>query len=384
MNSRERLLKTIEGKSPDRLPVTTHHVMPYFLDKYLEGISYHEFFEKFDLDPINWVISFKPSNANEYYDPQQKELDFLEQSRIISDQWRIKVEKSHKSNFDVYKYYFITPKGTLEMKIKANDVSSMVTEYLIKEKRDIDLLGEFMTMPICNIEKVNNIANEFGDEGIIRGHIPTFDVFGQPGCWQDAACLVGIEDLIMATYEDPKWVHELLTILQKRKLNYVYSMENAKFDIIELGGGHASTTIISPNIFKEFVAPYDSKIISAAHEVNQKIVYHICGGMMPILENISSMNPDAVETFTPPEMGGDVDLAEAKKRIGDKVCMIGGFNQNKYLNNCSPEETRQEVRKCFNEAGRNGGYILAPSDHFFDAKIELLKAFSDEARKCKY
>ena len=39
------------------------------------------------------------------------------------------------------------------------------------------------------------------------------------------------------------------------------------------------------------------------------------------------MGPDAMETFTPPDMGGDVDLAEAKRRIGDKVCMIGGFDQ---------------------------------------------------------
>jgi len=43
------------------------------------------------------------------------------------------------------------------------------------------------------------------------------------------------------------------------------------------------------------------------------------------------MNPDAMETFTPPGMGGDVDIAEAKRRIGDRVCMIGGFDQFHFL-----------------------------------------------------
>ena len=43
------------------------------------------------------------------------------------------------------------------------------------------------------------------------------------------------------------------------------------------------------------------------------------------------MRPDAMETFTPQGMGGDAVLAEAKKRIGGKVCMIGGFNQNHYF-----------------------------------------------------
>ena len=33
MNSRERLLTALDGGQPDRLPVTTHHLMPYFLEQ---------------------------------------------------------------------------------------------------------------------------------------------------------------------------------------------------------------------------------------------------------------------------------------------------------------------------------------------------------------
>ena len=105
---------------------------------------------------------------------------------------------------------------------------------------------------------------------------------------------------------------------------------------------------------------------------------------MPILEDIAAMGPDAMETFTPPGMGADVDLAEAKRRIGAKVCMIGGFDQGEYLQRSTPQETRAAVRRCFEATGEHGGYILAPSDHFFDAKPELIAAFADEARKCVY
>ena len=161
----------------------------------------------------------------------------------------------------------------------------------------------------------------------VRGHICCFDVFGQPGCWQDAACLVGIEELILATYDDPGWVHELLGILQRRKLVFTHSLQGRRYDLLELGGGDASSTVISPKIFDTFVAPNDAAIIAAAHEMHQRIVYHTCGGMMAILENVAAMNPDAMETFTPCGMGGDARLDEAKRRIGDKVCMIGGFDQ---------------------------------------------------------
>lgn len=157
------------------------------------------------------------------------------------------------------------------------------------------------------------------------------------------------------------WVHELLTILKERKKTFIKSLTGAKYDILELGGGDASTTVISPDIFDQFVAPYDSELIAEVHKAGQRIVYHTCGGMMPILENIAGMNPDAMETFTPPEMGADVDLAEAKRRIGDKVCMIGGFDQFHYFKGCKPKETRAAVRKCFEAAGEGGGiYLLLP------------------------
>ena len=72
---------------------------------------------------------------------------------------------------------------------------------------------------------------------------------------------------------------------------------------------------------------------------------------MPILEDIAAMKPDAMETFSPEAMGGDTILSEAKKRIGEKVCMIGGFDQFHFFTGCTEEETRKEVRRCFEAAG---------------------------------
>ena len=164
----------------------------------------------------------------------------------------------------------------------------------------------------------------------------------------------------------------------------IKSLVGSKYDILELGGGDASTTVISPDIFNEFVAPYDAALIEDAHKAGQRIVYHTCGGMMPILEDIVAMKPAAMETFTPKAIGTDVDLAEAKRRIGDKVCMIGGFDQVNFFKGCTPDQTRAEVKRCFDEAGGGGGYILAPSDHFFEADLNLLEAFAEEAFKCIY
>jgi hypothetical protein len=385
MTSKQRMLTALDRGVPDRLPVTTHHVMPYFLETYMNGISDQEFFEHFHLDPITWTVPHRPDpSRGEYYDPLQGEIGFLESRRVATDQWRIYSEEIPNPTYKTVRYRFVTPKGELSMVLQSDPHTSWVAEYLIKNKKDIDLLEEFMTAPKCDVEAANRTVDEYGEHGLVRGHICCFDVFGQPGTWQDAACIMKLEDLIYATYDDPEWVHELLRILQRRKKIYIDSLEGARFDLHELGGGSASSTVISPKIFEKFVAPYDIELINAAHAAGQRIVYHTCGGMMPILELVADMGPDAMETFTPPGMGADVDLADAKRRIGDRVCMIGGFDQFHFFVGSTPERTRAEVRRCFEAAGGNGGYILSPSDHFFDADLGLIEAFSDEARHCLY
>ena len=380
MTSKKRMLTALKLGVPARLPVTTHHVMPYFLNRYLGGIGVQEFFDQFGLDPILWLFSEqnRPNQARgEYYDPVLKD-------HIVSNSWRVECEEMPTESYASRKYTVTTPKGALTAAIEENEQTAWLTEHLIKSKEDVDIIGEYMTMPVCNVDAVNREAEAFGERGLLRGMFPCFDLFGQPGCWQDAACLMGIENLIMATFDDPSWVHTLLKTLQCRKLNWIRTAEGAHYDILELGGGDASSTVISPQIFDKFVAPYDSELIRAAHEVGLRVVYHTCGGMMSILENIASLRPNAMETFTPLGMGGDANLKEAKDRIGDKVCMIGGLDQLHFFKDCAPETTRAEVRRCFEESGGGGGFILCPSDHFFDAEPELIAAFADEARQCTY
>ena len=94
------------------------------------------------------------------------------------------------------------------MVLESDPYTAWVVEPLIKEKRDIDLIGEYVTAPKCDVAAVNRVAEAFGQRGLVRGYICCFDVFGQPGTWQDATCLVGVERLIMETYDDPAWVHE--------------------------------------------------------------------------------------------------------------------------------------------------------------------------------
>ena len=92
---------------------------------------------------------------------------------------------------------------------------------------------------------------------------------------------------------------------------------------------------------------------------------------------------DGLETMTPPGMGGDCDLAEATRRVGDKLFFIGGFDQGEGFEKGTPQRARELVYAC-HAACPDGGYICSASDHFFHGDPQNIQAFADAAKECVY
>ncbi len=208
------------------------------------------------MDAIRWPVPVKAdASKGEFLDPDQGPPQFLQVSRVFSKEWRITVEELPGQTYKTARHTIVTPKGTLSAVMQANDYTEWVAEHLIKEKHDIEIVAAYQTTPLCDAEAVAKVAVEMGQRGIVRGFVIPFDIYGQPGCWQDFCCIRGTQQAIMDTYDDPRWVHEFLDVLQKRKLSYVESLRGSSYDLMELGGGDASTTVISPQIFDRVRRP---------------------------------------------------------------------------------------------------------------------------------
>ena len=111
--------------------------------------------------------------------------------------------------------------------------------------------------------------------------------------------------LILRCIDQPDWVHGLLKILLRKKLDFIASMKGAMFDLVETGGGAASSTLISPRMHAEFCLPYDREMHNALHQLGFLVTYHTCGGTLGIEELIVANGTDASETLAPTSIGGN-------------------------------------------------------------------------------
>jgi uroporphyrinogen-III decarboxylase len=135
----------------------------------------------------------------------------------------------------------------------------------------------------------------------------------------------------------------------------------------------------SPKIFREAFKPWVKANVELVHSYGALYNYFDNGPIMPLLPDLAEAGVDIVSTLCPPPVG-DVDLAEAKRLIGDKVCLHGNVDAIWVVQRGTPEQVREAVREAVRTAAPGGGFILGNSDCFFDkTPLENIKAFFEAA-----
>lgn len=138
---------------------------------------------------------------------------------------------------------------------------------------------------------------------------------------------------------------------------YAHALVEIGVDALYIGDPSSSCSLISPAQFREFCLPRFTDFCSELHKKDILIYIHICGNSSPLLEMLADTGTDCVEPLDP--MGG-VSVADAKKRVGDRIALMGGVDTVSLLNG-SPEEVKKESENCIAEGGPDG-YILAAGD----------------------
>lgn len=135
---------------------------------------------------------------------------------------------------------------------------------------------------------------------------------------------------------------------------------------------------LSPAQFGEFVTPYLKKLVSAYREMGFYTIKHTDGNIMPILDQLVEAGPHALHSLDPQ---GGVDIAELKRRVGGKVCLIGNVNCG-LLDTGTLEDALESARYALRNGMPGGGYIFSTSNCVYTGmKLSRYEAILDVWRK---
>jgi uroporphyrinogen decarboxylase len=119
-----------------------------------------------------------------------------------------------------------------------------------------------------------------------------------------------------------------------------------------------SGPFLSPAMFDEFITPYLIQLIAGYRSMGFYVIKHTDGNIMPILDSLVATQPHAIHSLDPQ---GGIDIAEIKRCVGSKVCLIGNVNCS-LMDTGTDEEVIASCKYALKHGMPGGGYIFSTSN----------------------
>ena len=165
----------------------------------------------------------------------------------------------------------------------------------------------------------------------------------------EASDLRGINRLMTDFFDDPTFVRDLFEFIVEMELRFAKAQIDAGAQLIGLGDAAAS--LVGPQIYEEFVQPYEKKMVDALHAMGAKVRMHICGNIRRILPAVGSLGCDMVD------IDFMVPLEQARREMGPDQVLAGNLHPVALVRNGTPEAITRTATECRQQAGSR--YILA-------------------------
>ncbi|MBL7204266.1 MAG: hypothetical protein ISS63_08035 [Desulfobacteraceae bacterium] len=129
-------------------------------------------------------------------------------------------------------------------------------------------------------------------------------------------------------------------------------------DFILMGDDVAfkGSTFIPPKEFNELMVPCYTYIVEKARI---PVIWHSDGFITPVLDTALESGLAGVHSLEPT---AGVDLAQVKKDYGTRLLLIGNVDCGEILCQSNLEKVRTEVQRCMDQAKGGGRYILSDSN----------------------
>ncbi len=251
-----------------------------------------------------------------------------------------------------------TAKGALtEKEIYFADEPPWREEKPIKDlKADFEKMKLWMGTGNWKWEPMFRDRDRIGNLGVYVGMVPVFQD------WWFNFRNGGFEQCFQDFVDEPEFMEEVHEFWMEWALAYVRAMVAANPDEIMLGGSSASLSVSSPTIFRKYELPFIQRASKICREGGVISHQHICGRSWKLVQIIAEeTDVDVMEPMEEPP-GGDVDIAEAKRRVGAKLCIKGNINTFNFMLKATPEQVREKCKRLIDAAAAGGGFVLSTGD----------------------
>ena len=239
-----------------------------------------------------------------------------------------------------------TPAGPLTQRVRRTEVTSCTVEFPCRTARDVEA---YLSIPFTPSEpRVDSFLarrHELGEEGLLLAGIG------------DAVCLpatmLSPEDLCLLSMDAPDLLLHAVELASARLNAFVDRAGAMGVDAFRIVGGEYASEQLGPRGFDRLVKPFDTELVEIIHRHGGIAYYHNHGYVSRYLETFAALGIDALDPLEVPPYG-DVDLADARARIADRVCLVGGLDDMEVMESLDEATVKEMGRRCLEAAGPSG------------------------------
>jgi hypothetical protein len=331
MNSRQRIMAAIRHEKPDRVPCSPHM-----------GVGLAQ-----KMPPAEWQALLHETDVT-------VNVGMFGDAEIFGGQYWREHRRIAKEG-DTTTVEVETPKGILRSRSVATPQASWTAEHIFKGTEDVEKALSIPYTPLqIDATHYHEWVKEIGDEGLVA--------LGSPSAFRFCYGGFGSQAMYEIMADDPDLVEKVIALTAERLEIYVRDCCRQGIKSFWMGGSeHCGPGVVNPKLFRRMVKPYDQRIVRVMHEHGAIVNYHQHAKLKDILDDIAEIG---VDVLSPVETGlrGDVTLASAKARIGDRVCLKGNLDDMAFLAIEPAETVREAAEECIRQAAAGSGYVLSGTD----------------------
>ena len=209
----------------------------------------------------------------------------------------------------------------------------------------------------------------------VKGYIAVRDLFAPetmyvPGYgmgFHGTYGLMGLQLFATALYDA---YDDILRIINRMNEGFVmrsrvYAEANVcPFVFIGDDIAYKDRTMVSPAMMDKLFFPQLARVCEPLNEAGIKVIYHTDGYVMSIMDKLIEAGIAGINPIEP--LAGN-DIAEMKRRWGDRCIMVGGVDCSQLLPLGSVADVRAGTREVIQAAGHGGGLFVGSSSEIVPA-----------------